>query len=42
MLSRLCQKAAKRLREAGLDTRTVTLTIRYAGFRNRHALQDVA
>ena len=32
MLSRLCQKAAKRLREAGLDARTVTVTIRYAGF----------
>jgi DNA polymerase-4 len=32
MLSRLCQKAAKRLRDAGLDARTVTLTIRYAGF----------
>jgi DNA polymerase-4 len=32
MLSRLCQKAAKRLRESGLDARTVTVTIRYAGF----------
>jgi DNA polymerase-4 len=32
MLSRLCQKAAKRLRESGLDARTVTLTIRYASF----------
>jgi DNA polymerase-4 len=32
MLSRLCQKAAKRLRESGLDARTLTLTIRYAGF----------
>ena len=32
-LSYLCQKAAKRLREAGLDARTVTLTIRYAGFQ---------
>jgi DNA polymerase IV len=32
-LSRLCQKAAKRLREAELDARTVTLTIRYSGFR---------
>ncbi len=31
-LSHLCQKAAKRLREAGLDARTLTLTIRYAGF----------
>lgn len=32
MLSRLSQKACKRLREAGLSTRTLTLTIRYAGF----------
>jgi DNA polymerase-4 len=32
MLSRLCQKAAKRLRESNLDARTVTVTIRYAGF----------
>ncbi len=32
MLSRLCQKAAKRLRETGLDARVVTVTIRYAGF----------
>ncbi len=31
-LSHLCQKAAKRLREAGLEARTLTLTIRYAGF----------
>lgn len=33
MLSRLCQKGAKRLRDAGLDARTVTLRIRYVGFR---------
>lgn len=33
MLSHLCQKAAKRLREAGLETRRLTLTIRYAGFQ---------
>jgi DNA polymerase IV len=33
MLSRLCQKGAKRLRDSGLDARTVTLTIRYAGFK---------
>jgi DNA polymerase-4 len=33
MLSRLCQKAAKRLREAGLDSRTVTVRIRYADFQ---------
>jgi DNA polymerase-4 len=31
-LSRLCQKAGKRLRDAGLWARTVTLTLRYAGF----------
>ncbi|HEX9760596.1 MAG TPA: DNA polymerase IV [Candidatus Acidoferrales bacterium] len=31
-LSHLCQKAGKRLREAGLHARTITLTIRYAGF----------
>lgn len=32
MLSHLCQKAAKRLREAGLYAGTVTLMLRYAGF----------
>lgn len=32
MLSFLCQKSTKRLREAGLHARTITLTIRYAGF----------
>lgn len=32
-LSWLCQKAAKRLRDAGLRARTVTLTLRYAGFQ---------
>ncbi len=32
MLSRLSQKVCKRLREAGLSARTLTLTIRYAGF----------
>jgi DNA polymerase-4 len=32
MLSHLSQKGCKRLREAGLATRTLTLTIRYAGF----------
>ena len=32
MLSHLSQKACKRLREAGLTARTLTLTIRYAGF----------
>jgi len=32
VLSHLSQKACKRLREAGLATRTLTLTIRYKGF----------
>jgi len=32
MLSLLSQKTCKRLREAGLAARTLTLTIRYAGF----------
>ena len=32
-LSFLCQKAMKRLREAGLSASTVTVTIRYAGFQ---------
>jgi len=31
-LSHLCQRAAKRLRDAGLAARALTLTIRYAGF----------
>ena len=31
-LSYLCQKAAKRLRDAGLHARTVTLTVRFADF----------
>ena len=34
-LSHLSQKACKRLREAGLASRTLTLTIRYAGFDTR-------
>ena len=33
MLSHLSQKACKRLREAGLSSRALTLTIRYAGFQ---------
>jgi DNA polymerase-4 len=33
LLSNLCQKAGKRLRDAGLAARTVTLTIRYASFK---------
>ncbi|MGA8036795.1 MAG: DNA polymerase IV [Candidatus Acidiferrales bacterium] len=32
-LSFLCQKGAKRMREAGLHARTVTLTVRYASFK---------
>jgi len=32
MTSLLCQKAAKRLRDAKLAARTITLTVRYAGF----------
>jgi DNA polymerase IV len=32
ILSHLAQKACKRLREAGLETCTLTLTVRYAGF----------
>jgi len=32
-LSFLCQKAAKRLRDAGLHARTVSLTLRYADFK---------
>jgi DNA polymerase IV len=31
-ISYLCQKASKRLRDAGLHARTVTLTLRYADF----------
>jgi DNA polymerase-4 len=32
MLSHLSQKSCKRLREAGLSSRTLTITIRYTGF----------
>ena len=42
-LSLLCQKAMKRLRDAGLSTSTVTLTIRYAGFETitrAHTLRE--
>jgi DNA polymerase-4 len=31
-LSYLCQKASKRMRDAGLHARTITLTLRYANF----------
>jgi DNA polymerase IV len=42
-LSYLCQKVSKRLRDAGLHARTVTLTIRFANFRTitrSHTLGD--
>jgi DNA polymerase-4 len=45
LLSHLSQKACKRLREAGLSSRTLTLTIRYAGFETytrSKTLQDPA
>jgi DNA polymerase IV len=43
LLSHLSQKACKRLREAGLFARTLTLTIRYKGFQTytrSHTVQD--
>jgi len=42
-LSLLCQKAMKRLREAGLNARVVTVMIRYAGFETitrAHTLRE--
>jgi DNA polymerase IV len=42
MLSHLSQKACKRLREAGLSSRTLTLTIRYAGFQTYTRSKTVA
>ena len=42
MLSHLSQKACKRLREAGLATRTLTLTIRYAGFETHTRAKTLA
>jgi DNA polymerase-4 len=42
MLSRLSQKACKRLREAGLGARTLTLTIRYAGFETHTRAKTLA
>ena len=42
LLSHLSQKTCKRLREAGLFARTLTLTIRYAGFRDLHSLEERA
>ncbi len=41
-LSFLCQKAAKRLRDAGLHARTVTLTLRHADFRTITRSQTLA
>src|SRR5215467_7034836 len=42
ILSRLSQKACKRLREAGLAARTLTLTIRYAGFETHTRSKTLA
>lgn len=42
MLSHLSQKACKRLREAGLAARTLTLTIRYAGFETHTRAKSLA
>src|SRR5712691_1131731 len=42
MLSHLSQKACKRLREAGLAARTLTLTIRYAGFETQPRSKTLA
>jgi DNA polymerase-4 len=44
-LSYLCQKASKRVRDAGLHARTVTLTLRYSDFRTisrGHTLSDAS
>jgi DNA polymerase IV len=41
-LSYLCQKVSKRLRDAGLHARTVTLTIRFANFRTITRSQTLA
>src|SRR5262252_6692880 len=42
ILSHLSQKACKRLREAGLAARTLTLTIRYAGFETHTCAKTLA
>ena len=42
MLSHLSQKACKRLREAGLAARTLTLTIRYVGFQTHMRSKTLA
>ena len=41
-LSHLSQKACKRLREAGLAARTLTLTIRYTGFETHTRAKTLA
>jgi DNA polymerase-4 len=41
-LSYLCQKASKRLRDAGLHARTVTLTLRFTDFRTITRNQTLA
>jgi len=41
-LSHLCQKAAKRLRDAGLYARSVTLTLRFADFKTITRNQTLA
>jgi DNA polymerase-4 len=42
MLSHLSQKACKRLREAGFEARTLTLTLRYAGFETHTRAKTLA
>ena len=42
LLSHLSQKACKRLREAGLAARTLTLTIRYTGFETHTRAKTLA
>jgi DNA polymerase-4 len=44
-LSYLCQKATKRLRDAGLHARTITLTLRFANFKTitrNHTLSEAS
>jgi DNA polymerase IV len=41
-LSHLCQKASKRLRDAGLHARTVSITLRYTNFRTITRSQTLA
>ena len=41
-LSHLCQKATKRLRDAGLHARTITLTLRYASFKTLTRAETLA